>query len=166
MRISANDQRMEWHKAHSTDNNSLDDRLAIFLRSLACNGGMDRAGHTPQQTGEPRPRVLRRMSMDPRRKIVICVHGINTHGEWEMDLAPLISEQGWIYYPLHYGNFALWRFLIPGQRRKQIEWFRDKYNLSHYFYCIKTAAKNNCRAIPHLAVLLYSPIKTLAVLLH
>ena len=66
--------------------------------------------------------------MDPRRKIVICVHGINTHGEWEMDLAPLISEQGWIYYPLHYGNFALWRFLIPGQRRKQIEWFREKYN--------------------------------------
>ena len=37
-----------------------------------------------------------------RRKVVISLHGINTDGAWQKDVAPIISEQGWVYYPLYY----------------------------------------------------------------
>lgn len=63
-----------------------------------------------------------------RRRVVITLHGIESEGAWEMDLAPLISEQGWVYYPLHYGRFRLDQFLNPSERKKKVRWFRDKYN--------------------------------------
>ena len=37
-----------------------------------------------------------------RRKVVISLHGINTDGAWQKDVAPIIREQGWVYYPLYY----------------------------------------------------------------
>lgn len=65
--------------------------------------------------------------MIQRKKIIIAVHGINTYGKWEMEIAPLISGEGWIYYPLNYGKFSVLRFLIPGQRSRKVEWFRKEY---------------------------------------
>lgn len=64
----------------------------------------------------------------PKRKVVVSVHGIESHGIWEMELAPLISEQGWMYYPLHYGIFRAYQFLLPFERNKKVEWFRETYN--------------------------------------
>jgi hypothetical protein len=62
-----------------------------------------------------------------KRKIVISLHGIRTRGLWQKDLSPLISEQGWIYYPLDYGWFSV-LFFVPGfLRSRKIEWFRDRY---------------------------------------
>lgn len=63
----------------------------------------------------------------PKRKVVISVHGVETQGVWQKDLAPLISEQGWIYYPLHYGIFRLYEFILPWKRQQQIEWLRTRY---------------------------------------
>lgn len=63
-----------------------------------------------------------------KRKVIVSLHGIRTRGAWQKDLSPLISEQGWIYYPLDYGWFSL-IFFIPGFfRKRKIEWFRDRYN--------------------------------------
>ena len=62
-----------------------------------------------------------------KRKIIISLHGIRTRGLWQKDLSPLISEQGWIYYPLDYGWFSL-VFFVPGfSRKRKIEWFRERY---------------------------------------
>lgn len=62
-----------------------------------------------------------------KRKIVISLHGIRTRGLWQKDLSPLISEQGWIYYPLDYGWFSM-IFFVPGfLRSRKIEWFRERY---------------------------------------
>ena len=55
------------------------------------------------------------------------MHGIESHGIWELELAPLISEQGWIYYPLHYGIFRTYQFLNPFERNKKVEWFRAMF---------------------------------------
>lgn len=62
-----------------------------------------------------------------KRKVVVSVHGIESQGVWQKDLSPLISERGWIFYPLHYGVFRAYRFLQPWQRSAMITWFREKY---------------------------------------
>lgn len=63
-----------------------------------------------------------------KRKVVVSLHGIRTRGTWQKDLSPLISEQGWIYYPLDYGWFSV-LFFVPGYiRKRRIEWFRQRYN--------------------------------------
>jgi hypothetical protein len=63
-----------------------------------------------------------------KRKVIVSLHGIRTRGVWQKDLPPLISEQGWIYYPLDYGWFSF-IFFIPGFLRKnKTEWFRKRYN--------------------------------------
>jgi len=62
-----------------------------------------------------------------KRKIVVSLHGIRTRGIWQKDLSPLISEQGWIYYPLDYGWFSVVFFIPAIFRRKKIEWLRNRY---------------------------------------
>ncbi len=62
-----------------------------------------------------------------KRKVIVSVHGIESQGVWQKDLAPLISEQGWVYYPLHYGIFRGYNFIQPWQRSAKIEWFRQQY---------------------------------------
>jgi hypothetical protein len=62
-----------------------------------------------------------------KRKVVVSLHGIRTRGLWQKDLSPLLSEQGWIYYPLDYGWFSV-LFFIPGVlRKRKVEWFRERY---------------------------------------
>lgn len=63
-----------------------------------------------------------------KRKIVISLHGIRTRGSWQKDLSPLITEQGWIYYPLDYGWFSLLGFVPAIVRGRKVEWFRQRYN--------------------------------------
>jgi hypothetical protein len=63
-----------------------------------------------------------------KRKVVISLHGINTDGVWQKHVAPVISQQGWIYYPLDYGNFSPFKFIQESERKAKIEWFRDEIN--------------------------------------
>lgn len=73
------------------------------------------------------PKPYQRPKLRTKRKIVISLHGIRTRGVWQKDLSPLITEQGWIYYPLDFGWFSV-LFFIPGFiRRRKIEWFRERY---------------------------------------
>lgn len=63
-----------------------------------------------------------------KRKIIVSLHGIRTRGTWQKDLSPLLTEQGWIYYPLDYGWFSV-LFFIPGFfRARKIEWLRERYS--------------------------------------
>lgn len=62
-----------------------------------------------------------------KRKVVVSLHGIRTRGLWQKDLSPLLSEQGWIYYPLDYGWFSLLSFVPSVFRVGKIEWFRKRY---------------------------------------
>ena len=66
-----------------------------------------------------------------KRKVIISLHGIRTRGLWQKDLSPLLSEQGWTYYPLDYGSFWLLPFVLGVFRRRKIEWFRDRYQEIH-----------------------------------
>src|SRR5690349_14662790 len=63
----------------------------------------------------------------PKRKIVISVHGIRTTGAWQKQIASIISEKGWIYYPLDYGFFAFLLFSLPFMRSRKVEWFRNEF---------------------------------------
>jgi hypothetical protein len=69
-----------------------------------------------------------------KRKVIISLHGIRTRGTWQKDLTPIITEQGWIHYPLDYGSFSLARFIPSVVRQKKIEWFREQYNEVHRRY--------------------------------
>lgn len=69
-----------------------------------------------------------RKKLRTKRKIVISLHGIRTRGTWQKDLSPIITEEGWIYYPLDYGRFSIYSYLIPFVRNRKVEWFRERYN--------------------------------------
>ena len=64
-----------------------------------------------------------------RHGLVISVHGIRTRGTWQKELAGSLSAQGFVVEAVDYGFFRAFRLLLPSQRRKQVEWFRDQYEL-------------------------------------
>ncbi len=66
--------------------------------------------------------------MKQKRKVVITLHGINTVGLWQKEVAPVISEQGWVYYPLDYGNFSPFKFMWHKKRDKKVSWFRNEFD--------------------------------------
>ena len=55
-----------------------------------------------------------------KRKVVISLHGINTTGLWQKEVAPVISQQGWIYYPLDYGNFSPLQYVQEAERAEPV----------------------------------------------
>ena len=62
-----------------------------------------------------------------KRKVVISLHGIRTRGLWQKELSPLLTEQGWIYYPLDFGWYSVLFFIPRIFRKSKIEWFRQQY---------------------------------------
>src|SRR3989442_10975854 len=63
-----------------------------------------------------------------KRKIIISVHGIRTTGAWQKQIASVISENGWVYYPLDYGYFPALQFALPAMRKAKIIWFRNRFD--------------------------------------
>jgi len=43
-------------------------------------------------------------------------------------LSPYLSERGWKYYPLDYGNFMAIQLLLPWCHGPKVDWFRGEYN--------------------------------------
>jgi hypothetical protein len=60
--------------------------------------------------------------------VVITLHGIKTRGVWQKELIPILHDAGYKTVPLDYGNFLALQLIIPSQRQKKIDWFRDKYD--------------------------------------
>jgi len=63
-----------------------------------------------------------------KRKIIISVHGIRTTGAWQKQIASVVSENGWIYYPMDYGYFTAIHFALPFVRRSKITWFCRQFD--------------------------------------
>ena len=64
----------------------------------------------------------------PKRKIIISVHGIRTTGAWQKQIASVVSENGWIYYPMDYGYFTAVHFAMPFIRKSKITWFCHQFD--------------------------------------
>jgi pimeloyl-ACP methyl ester carboxylesterase len=64
----------------------------------------------------------------PKRKIIISVHGIRTTGAWQKQIASVVSENGWIYYPMDYGYFTILHFANPLTRKARIKWFCHEFD--------------------------------------
>jgi pimeloyl-ACP methyl ester carboxylesterase/SAM-dependent methyltransferase len=64
------------------------------------------------------------------RKVVIPLHGIRTHAEWQRAFVDVAQKHN-LYCPLekwNFGRFSLIRFLLPRQREAKIRWFRSAYD--------------------------------------
>jgi hypothetical protein len=62
---------------------------------------------------------------EPFKGILISIHGILSKAEWNVDIAPIVSSQNWIFAPYVYsGN---WPDLLfsPPKRKNTIEMFRE-----------------------------------------
>jgi hypothetical protein len=66
--------------------------------------------------------------LKPKRKIIISVHGIRTTGAWQKQIASVVSENGWIYYPMDYGYFTAVHFALPPVRKGKITWFCRQFD--------------------------------------
>ncbi len=65
--------------------------------------------------------------LGPRKpKVVVTIHGIQTHGEWQKRITPHLARHGLVPYHIHYGWFSLIKFLLPCSREKQIQAIRDE----------------------------------------
>lgn len=59
-------------------------------------------------------------------RVLLSVHGIRTTGRWQKQLIEATDEAGITYRPLDFGYFMALSLLLPGARRKKIEWFRHE----------------------------------------
>lgn len=66
--------------------------------------------------------------LKPKKKAIISLHGIRTRGEWQKELASVVSAEGWTYFPLDYGYFSGVHFATPFIRHAKIQWFRERFN--------------------------------------
>jgi TIR domain len=62
------------------------------------------------------------------RPVIFSLHGIRTGGAWQKaDLTRILSEAGFDHLALDFGFFRALRLLRPAVRRRQVDWFRDRY---------------------------------------
>lgn len=60
-----------------------------------------------------------------RDKVLVTVHGIKTHGEWNSDVTLIASANGWTVAPFYYGYTQPIVFGSKAYRNKIVENFRD-----------------------------------------
>lgn len=59
---------------------------------------------------------------------VISLHGIETRGVWQKDLAPELALAGFVPYVLDYGRFSALRLLRNSSLDKQVGWLVKEYD--------------------------------------
>ena len=59
--------------------------------------------------------------MSPRPRVVVTIHGIRTHGQWQKEITPYLARHRLVPYHIDYGWFHVLRFFFPCGRKKQIE---------------------------------------------
>ncbi|MFV8801831.1 DUF6932 family protein [Yersinia sp. LJYL362] len=57
--------------------------------------------------------------------VLVTIHGIMTHAEWNANLIPIASSQGWIVAPYIYGYTTPDILLNKGKRKEAVDAFRD-----------------------------------------
>jgi hypothetical protein len=61
------------------------------------------------------------------KPLVISVHGIRTRGDWQKQLASVLSRANFVYEPLDYGFFRAIQLVVPFMRDAKTKWFLEKY---------------------------------------
>lgn len=56
------------------------------------------------------------------RRVVLTIHGVDTRGEWQKRVAPLLSRHGFTPYLLDYGRLPHIRVLSPWSRSGLVDW--------------------------------------------
>ena len=66
----------------------------------------------------------------PCSRVVFTLHGIRTHAAWQRAFAEVAANANWRCRldRWNFGYFSLLRFLLPGQRRTRVKWFRRTYH--------------------------------------
>ncbi len=57
--------------------------------------------------------------------ILVTIHGLLSHGDWNNNLMPIASSQGWIVAPFYYGYTLPDILMNEGKRKEVIEQFRE-----------------------------------------
>lgn len=68
--------------------------------------------------------------------IFVSIHGINSHGEWNHEAAPIISSNNWIFAPFYYG-YELTAIIRGNQKNRVLTKFRSWINGIYNKYQIK-----------------------------
>jgi pimeloyl-ACP methyl ester carboxylesterase len=66
------------------------------------------------------------MSLAVKPKVVVTIHGIQTHGKWQKQITPYLAKYGLVPYHIDFGWFSVLKFLIPFTRERQVERIRDE----------------------------------------
>jgi pimeloyl-ACP methyl ester carboxylesterase len=60
-------------------------------------------------------------------RLVLSLHGIRTRGAWQKALNDDLQAAGFVHKQLDYGNFLALQLLLPGSRRRKVEWLLAEY---------------------------------------
>jgi hypothetical protein len=61
-----------------------------------------------------------------RPRVVVTIHGIRTHGQWQKAITPYLASHGLVPYHIDFGWFHALKFLVPWTRERQIEATRNE----------------------------------------
>ena len=65
------------------------------------------------------------VDLNGRQKAIITIHGIQSHGEWNAEVAHIASSNGWIIAPFVYGYVNADVIVNASRRREIVNKFRD-----------------------------------------
>ena len=66
------------------------------------------------------------MSLIPKPRVVVTIHGIQTQGKWQKNITPYLAKYGLIPYHIDYGWFSVLKFLCPISRERQLNRIREE----------------------------------------
>lgn len=103
--------------------------------------------HQPDETSyEIIKRVYNDRSLidiNEKAGILVSIHGLSSRAEWNMDIAPISSSQGWIFAPYIYQTNKPDLLFSKDKRAKVVDDFRE------WVYNIQTRHNSNVSIIAH-----------------
>jgi pimeloyl-ACP methyl ester carboxylesterase len=61
-----------------------------------------------------------------RPRVVVTIHGIQTHGKWQKNITPYLASHGLVPYHIDFGWFSILKFFFPWTRERQIRLIREE----------------------------------------
>jgi hypothetical protein len=83
------------------------------------------------------------IDINEKTGILVTIHGLSGRAEWNMDIAPISSSQGWIFAPYIYETNKPDLLFNKNKRAKVVDDFRE------WIYNIQTKYQNNVSIIAH-----------------
>ena len=83
------------------------------------------------------------IDINEKRGILVTVHGLLSKAEWNMEIAPIASSQGWIVAPYIYDTNTPDLLFRKDKRQKVVDDFRE------WIYDIQSRFDNNVSIIAH-----------------